>query len=174
MSTPNTDISKVLWNDSVALNGYNSPEQYREHILEQYKIYLEMADRISNRRDVANAFFLTLNGLVLSATGILIDKGYGFSPNWALLFPLAVLLFGCFFWWRIIFSYKQLNGAKFYILGELETKLPASPYRKAEWEVLLKEGKDRSVYWPLTHLESKIPGLFAIGYLIAAIALWLT
>lgn len=101
MSTPNTDISKVLWNDSVSLNGYNSTEQYREHILEQYKIYLEMADRISNRRDVANAFFLTLNGLVLSAT-------------------------------------------------------------------------DRTVYWPLTHLESKIPGLFATGYLIAAIALWLT
>jgi len=172
MSTPTRNISDILWNDGIVQNGYQSEEQYREHILEQYKIYLEMADRISNRRDIANAFFLTLNGLFLGAAGALIDKGYEFSPKWALCFPLAVLLFGCFFWWRIIFSYKQLNGAKFYIVGEFETRLPASPYRKAEWQTLLKEGMDRKVYWPLTHLESKVPGLFAIGYLIAALALW--
>ena len=131
-----------------------------------------MADRISSRRDVANAFFLTLNGIFLSAAGALIDKGYQFTPKWALLFPAFVLLLQCFFWWRLIYSYKQLNGAKFNIVGEFETRLPASPYRKAEWLTLLKEGKERSTYWPLTHLESKIPGIFAIGYIAAAVALW--
>ncbi len=172
MSNPPQDLSKVLWNDVPPNNGYASEDQYREHILEQYKVYLELADKISVRRDVANAFFLSLNGLCLGAAGSLIDKGYSFTPKWALLFPLAVLLLECFFWWRLIISYKQLNGAKFQIVGEFESRLPASPYRKAEWETLLKHGADRKTYWPLTHLESKIPIIFFVGYLIAAISLW--
>jgi len=33
---------------------------YKEHLLEQYKIYVEMADRISARRNLANVFFFIL------------------------------------------------------------------------------------------------------------------
>ena len=172
MSNPTSDLSRILWNDTPPKNGYASEEQYREHTLEQYKLYVEMADRISARRDTANAFFLTLNGLFLGAAGALIDKGHAFTPKWALFFPLSVLLLECFFWFRLIISYKQLNGAKFNIVGEFETRLPASPYRKAEWITALKEGKHRKTYWPLTHLESKIPVVFAVGYLVAAVALW--
>lgn len=58
------------------------------------------------------------------------------------------------------------------MVGEIETRLPASPYRKAEWETLLKEGRDRKVYWPLTHVEAKIPWIFAAAYLLAAAALF--
>ncbi len=172
MSNAPQDLSKILWNDTPALNGYQSNDQYQQHILEQYKLYVEMADKVSARRDIANGFFLTLNGLLLGASGALIEKGYSLNPKWALAFPLFVLLLGCFFWWQLILAYKQLNGAKFQIVGELEMRLPASPYRKAEWDCLLKQGRDRSVYWPITHLESKVPGIFAVGYLIAAIALW--
>ena len=171
MSNPSSDVSTVLWNDDVPQNGYSSSEQYRNHILEQYKMYVEMADRISKRRDVANGFFLSMNGLFLGGAGALINKGQPVSSKWALVFPLIVLLLECFFWWRLIISYKQLNGAKFNIAGEFESRLPASPYRKAEWIHALKEGKDRSVYWPLTHLESKVPIIFAAGYLLAAIVL---
>lgn len=172
MTTPTTDISKVLWNDIPPQNGYGSEQQYRDHVLEQYKMYVEMADRISSRRDIANTFFLTLNGLALASAGGLIEKGHSLSQKWALIFPLLVLWLGCFFWNRLINSFRQLNGVKFYVVGELEARLPASPYRKAEWETLLKEGKDRRVYWPLTHVESKIPLIFAVAYLFAAVSLW--
>lgn len=168
---PAIDISKLLWNDTLPNNGYQD-QQYRDHVLEQYKLYVEMADRISNRRDVANAFFLTLNGLLFGAVGVIIDKGFYFNPKWTIFFPLIVLLFGCFFWWRLILSYKQLNGAKWTIVGELEVRLPSSPYGKAEWKGALGEGKDRKVYWPLTHLESWIPWIFAAGYIIAASVFW--
>ncbi len=172
MSTPSSDISKILWNDNPVRNGYANEDQYRDHVLEQYKLYVEMADRISSRRDIANTFFLTLNGAALGSAGVLIEKGFGFTEKWALFFPLLVLLLGCFFWNRLINSFRQLNGVKFYVVGELEMRLPASPYRKAEWETLLKEGKDRKVYWPLTHVEAKIPWIFAGAYLLAAIALF--
>lgn len=172
MSTPANDLVTALWNDTPAQNNYQSGDQYREHILEQYKLCIEMADRISSRRDVSNGFFLTLNSLIFGAIGFLFEKQNLLPSKWILLLPLAVLLLECFFWWRLIISYKQLNGAKFHIIGVLESRLPASPYGRAEWDLLLKKGTDRKTYWPLTHLESKIPIIFGAGYLIAAIFLW--
>lgn len=172
MSKMPDSISGALWNDKSLQNDYQSNEQYYEHVLEQYKLCVEMADRISSRRDIANGFFLTLNGLILGAIGFLSEKQNLLPSKWALLLPLAVLLLECFFWRRLIISYKRLNSAKFQIIGELESKLPASPYGKAEWDFLLKKGLDKKTYWPLTHLESKIPMLFGISYLIATILLW--
>ena len=94
------------------------------------------------------------------------------EPRWALLFPILVLLLLCFFWWSLISSFKKLNGAKFQIVGAFEMRLPASPYKKAEWDTLLKHGRDRRTYWPLNHVESWIPVVFAFGYMVAAVALW--
>lgn len=167
------EIQKIdfeLWSDV----SYESNEQRREHILEQYKLYVEMADRISNRRDVANAFFLTLNGIILGTAGTLIEKAANFENKWLFLFPALVLLLQCYFWWRLILSYKQLNGAKFRIIGRFEDQLPASPYGKAEWQGLLSEGKNRKLYWPLTHLEANIPIIFGVSYLVALIWLLVT
>lgn len=44
----------------------------------------------------------------------------------------------------------------------MERELPYSPY-KAEW-ILLGEGKDKKLYYPLTHLELWIPRLFILMY----------
>ena len=52
------DIREVLWNEEFA-----DPAQ----LLEQYKLYVEMADRISQRRGAANTFFLTFNTAVVGA-----------------------------------------------------------------------------------------------------------
>ena len=35
-------------------------EDYRAHLLEQYKLYVEMADRVSQRRDQSNRFYVTI------------------------------------------------------------------------------------------------------------------
>src|SRR5256885_4461010 len=37
--------------------------------LEQYKLYVEMADRISSRRLTANSFFLTINSAIIALGG---------------------------------------------------------------------------------------------------------
>jgi hypothetical protein len=47
------EYKKVLFKNQ---EGYPS-DQLRGHLLEQYKLYLEMADRISSRRQSANSFF---------------------------------------------------------------------------------------------------------------------
>lgn len=140
--------------------------KYKEHLLEQYKLYVEMADRVSARRSTANAFFLTANTLLLSGSGILshICSGSVISDPLAPAMALIGGILLCFAWKSIVKSYKQLNDGKFKIIHAIEKKLPIGLY-EAEWKVL-GEGKDTKKYAPLTRLESLIPNIFIILYIL--------
>jgi len=59
------EYKKVLFKNQ---EGYPS-DQLRGHLLEQYKLYIEMADRISSRRQSANSFFLSLNTTLVALGG---------------------------------------------------------------------------------------------------------
>ena len=51
-----------------------SPEQYgekfSEHLLEQYKLYVQSAQQISDRRAMANNYMLTLNSTLATLYGV--------------------------------------------------------------------------------------------------------
>jgi len=153
-----------LWTILESENEYlQNKSLYQSHILEQYKIYAEMADRISARRNLANVFFLTLHTTIIGAVGFSFEKIELINPKWLVTFPIVAIVVLCYVWWRLIKSYRQLNTAKYIVIGELEKKLPASPYWSAEWKAL-GEGKDPNKYTPLTHLENIVPFIFAILY----------
>ena len=59
------DINKKL--ESVKKEQYGN--DYSLHLLEIYKIYVEMTDRISTRRQSANSFFLSINTLLIALVG---------------------------------------------------------------------------------------------------------
>lgn len=61
-------------------------------------------------------------------------------------------------------SYKQLNTGKFEVLHEIEKKLPLALYG-FEWKIL-KEGKEKDVYFPFSHVEMLIPQVFGIAYFV--------
>jgi hypothetical protein len=137
--------------------------------LEQYKLYLEMLDRISERRQTANSYFLTIN------TGLCGLVGYLFSRDAApelhnlfWLIPIAGILLS-YFWYRLVRSYRDLNSAKFTVVHLIEEHLPLAPY-KAEW-IELGEGKDSKRYTPFTHLEIWVPRSFMIMYFVLLIYL---
>lgn len=162
-SPPDQDqLAQSLWNDAWTTSDGAGV------ILEQYKIYVEMADRISARRGLTNTFFLTLNTAVLTAVGVAWAHPPHHVGYW-LAIPVVVLLGECTSWFWLVRSYRQLNSAKYAVVGALETKLPASPYWKAEWTAL-GEGRDRARYWPITHLEQGVPLLFAAAYLAGFLA----
>jgi hypothetical protein len=61
------DIGEALWNTAVGASGYSEDrERYQQAILEQYKLCVEMADRVSARRSLTNTFFLSLNSAVVA------------------------------------------------------------------------------------------------------------
>lgn len=164
---PLEEIEQELWNDGVTAASYAADEdaKYRGAILEQYKIYVEMADRISARRGLTNTFFLTLNSAVFTLFGVFWKDRPAHISDWALALVLAVALGQAAAWWFIVRSYRQLNSGKYKVVGLLEKRLPASPYWSAEWAAL-KRGEDWRVYLPLTHAEQWVPIVFAAVYVI--------
>ena len=157
------EIPTALWNDQIDAQDYEGAhERYQTAILEQYKLYVEMADRISGRRGLTNTFFLTLNTLVFTTIGVFWKDRPELNPS-LLALPLVIALGQCAGWLMIVRSYRQLNSAKFRVIGALEQRLPASPYWNAEWKAL-GDGRDWRTYLPLTHLEQWIPILFALVY----------
>ena len=91
-------------------------EKYPDHLLEQYKLYVEMADRVSQRRDQSNRFYVTIVS-ALAAIVVIIAR-FGVPANGALL-EVAFLVIGLFgfalsiVWHFNIRSYRILNSAKF-------------------------------------------------------------
>jgi hypothetical protein len=156
-----TAIRASLWNATA-----DQPDAAAA-ILEQYKVYVEMADRVSARRGATNTFFLTLNTAAVSAIG-LVWSGHFVASRWILAFLFAGLIVQCLAWFWLLRSYRQLNTAKYAVVGVLEERLPASPYWAAEWKAL-GEGRDPARYWPLSHLEQWIPSLFVVIYLFGFI-----
>lgn len=162
-------LANNLWNEIVLPDKYGSKEQYYQHLFEQYKICVEMADKISERRNSSNTFFLTLHTLLIGIASFVYEKGPKVTNLWLNVFPLIAALALCYVWWRLIRSYRQLNTVKYRIIGEYECKLPSSPYWKAEWTALGK-GKNPKLYKPLTDVEHWIPILFGFIYMLIAIS----
>lgn len=133
-------------------------EKLRGTLLDQYKLYVEMADRVSARRQHANTFALSINtalialvGYVQSLDSAVLKEGF----FWAIALAGLVLNF---VWYRLVRSYRDLNTAKFVVIHHIEKRLVISPY-DAEWEAV-GQGKDRKRYLPFTHIEIWIPWIF--------------
>ena len=133
---------------------YADNEKYQAHLLDQYKLYVEMADRVSARRQTANSYFLSINTALLGFAGYVTTKGAD-DQVW-MLGVVGIVL--SYLWYRIIVSYRDLSSAKFKVVHEIEKRLPISPY-DAEWEAMGR-GKDPSLYRPLTHVEKGVPWVF--------------
>lgn len=132
------------------------PEGY----VDVYKLAVEMADRISARRAVASTFFLS----VQSALVVLV--GATSIEDWAFALPGLVLAIT---WWLLLRSYRLLNGAKFEVIQEMETQLPASPFQ-AEWDLLDPTDKAwRERYFELGLLERIVPVVFGIIFLVVLV-----
>jgi hypothetical protein len=143
---------------------------FEKHILEQYKLYVEMADRISARRMLANSFFVSVHVALVTAFTVMLKEKI-LIPSFVNLLPFLSVVFLCYMWWKIIKSYRQLNSGKFKVIHAIEQILPIAPY-DAEWHIL-GNGKEQSKYFPLTHIENYIPVCFAILYIALAINLFM-
>lgn len=149
-------------NSQISPSSYGQNNIYQEHILEQYKLYVEMADRASARRQKANNYFIALNTLVLSVFGTIIGlKKDSLSSTWLVLVGILGIVLSVT-WWLILLSYRQLNAGKFEVVDKLESILPVKPYA-IEW-ILLGQGTDNKKYFPISRVEQIIPILICVVY----------
>jgi hypothetical protein len=171
MADPEVDKSG-LFNEIGDGQVYPHNEKWYSHLLDQYKMYVEMADRISQRRATANSYFLSLNSAILAFVGYLTTKDVS-EHLWMLALggiALSVL------WEALITSYRNLNTAKFKVIHKIEKRLPISPY-EAEW-LAMGEGKVPELYRPISHIEQGVPyvfiGLHAIVFVRTFPWCWVT
>lgn len=163
MTTPD-DINSILF----VSEGGKYGDKYVEHVLEQYKVYLQAANAVSDRRQKANEFFLALNTALVTVLGYMSTKPE--STNFGLMFVLAAIagITVDYLWYRIIQSYKGLNGGKYEVVHAIEQRLPLALY-DAEWQ-MLGRGKDKRKYWPFTHIELLVPWVFVAIYVVVLLA----
>jgi len=142
--------------------GYGS--EFQAHLLEQYKLYVEMADRVSSRRVQTASFYTSILSALLALLSITSNKELFQGSQSFVLLTIAILgLCLCLAWAANINSYKQLNSLKFKVIHDMETHLPFPCY-DMEWKIL-KEDKNRRHYFRLTAIEQYIPVILAVPYL---------
>ncbi len=126
-------------------------DEKTEIILAQWQTCVEMANSISQRRDVMNNIFVTLNLAILASISFVWD--------YKIIFLLIVGLIVCILWCTLIRNFKLLNAEKFNVILEIEKKLPVKPYSE-EWKRLQQNSK----YKDGTRLEKILPHMFILMY----------
>jgi hypothetical protein len=139
------------------------------YLLEQYKLVVEMADRISERRQGVNNFYIG----ILSALALLYSLLEKAPTPWARAvlqssLPIVAIIL-CVMWALLIASYRRINAAKYEVILEMEKRLPAAPYTD-EWNRL---GAGKARHYQVTKLEMAIPFLFALAFLALLVTAFL-
>jgi hypothetical protein len=134
------------------------PGELPEGYLEQYKLAVEMADRVSARRGNANTFYLAIQSALIALMGVKdVDR-------WAV--ATAGLLLSLT-WFLQLRSYRQLNTAKYAVINAMEAKLPVAVFDR-EWSMLKKEGPKawRERYAELGYVERLVPVAFGLVFAV--------
>ncbi len=155
------DLSDELWNvnDTETFNN----EIYHQLLMEQYKVYVEMADRVSARRGLAHTFFMTFHAIILGVLGVTLSHEQSIYKVGFMLFPLLGLLVMCYGWWSLVQYFRRTMRAKTMVIAELEKRLPSSPSWEAERKAMGRENP----YGPLKRMEVVLPFIFALLYLFS-------
>lgn len=118
---------------------------------EEFRMYLESAERTTDRRLELNKSNASLSLLILAGIGAIVSWSFGKDG----VQPFAVVIIGaiallaavfCRWWWKQVVSYKDLNSAKFKVLNEMAPRIvfpdvldlsccSDEPFRK-EWDIL--------------------------------------
>ena len=148
-------------------------ENYDAHVLDLYKLYVDMADRISARRQSANSFFLSINTAVVALVGYVhLGKDSPATEGFYSLVAVAGIVL-CYLWYRLVRSYKDLNTGKFKVIHQIESRLPLRLF-DAEWEAVGR-GEDPTKYLPFTTVELRVPWVFAAMHaivLLRSLPIW--
>lgn len=128
-----------------------------EQLFEQYKLYVEMADHVSERRDKTNRFYLSIITGIISLVSIVFSLT-GEHESFIILILICCIVIS-WNWYQNILSYKRLNSGKFDVINHIEKKLSAKGFT-VEWILVKDQG-----YHDLTNIEKNIP-LFFMGICI--------
>lgn len=176
MSTPSAPLSAACQAPNVATtdsidsclfpHGVPTDAKDIDRMFELYKIMVASSEALVGRRQGVNTFFLSINGAILTAAGLILGTGNDGQVKAAGLMILAVtgaILAGA--WNSLLLSFGQLNAGKFEVINRIEKLFPVAIF-EAEWNAL-KEGKDPKTYRTFSSREVWPPRTLLGLYLIS-------
>ncbi|MEM7442745.1 MAG: hypothetical protein AAF414_05365 [Pseudomonadota bacterium] len=143
------------------------PDDDGSKLLRLYLYYAGQTESLVNRRGANSRYFLTVNAGLSSLTGLMLELEPG-GKLWLAILPVAGIVV-CAVWWLLTRSYRILTKARFDVITEIETRLPAAPYTD-EWQ-MIKKGPAYSEYKSIARQEAIVPLIFVALYLIFLIAI---
>jgi|GEM_PF-1081416 len=167
----NDDFSRIMkelvdYRETDFLNEFREPQNQDRMIL--YKTMVETSEKLIDRRQKTNVFFVTAIGTLISILSILprfqMDKSHSMFLFNAL--GITGIVF-CNSWRNLISNYGKLNTAKFKVILELEKSFSASIFT-AEWIALLN-GDQKKPYKSFTKTEQYIPVIMIFLILVTMI-----
>lgn len=153
----------------------STKDQPDSQVLDIYKLAVEMADRVSARRAVANAFFLTVNTSLIAVVGLSTAQPEHLLPFVAVCVA-GIAVSAC--WLLLLRVYRRLNAAKFAVINQIEADhLPIKPYTQ-EWSELMPEDADGTrlrdrlgkMFRELGDIERIVPLVFGALYIVLLVA----
>ncbi len=140
--------------------------QEQEHILEQYKLYVGSAEKVTDRRNAANTFYLTLTTSIAGVIGYVKTNDFDNDKYLILGLSISAILI-CIYWVNLLENYRKLNSGKFKVIHEIEKLLPLKLF-DFEWEKLGR-GNDKKLYKKMSNVEKGIPFIFGVLFFFVII-----
>ena len=162
-------VSRPLFAEVLFPSGPPKGDAETREALDLYKIMVKSSEDLVSRRHGVNTFFLTMNGALLMASGIIVQSSGGDRLGGLGIAVLAVAgAILCAAWRSLITSFGQLNRGKFQVINTIARYLKAAIYA-AEWEALGR-GEDPKVYRSFTSREIWVPTALLVLHTLTAVA----
>ena len=154
-------IELKLFNSNLDVN---TPAE-KAMLFEQYKMVVESAQKIEERRKDLNSIFITINWIFFTVLSQMTHlNNVQFSSVLALAVLLIVAIVVSIHWLIVISSYKHLNYINYALLRSLENLLPTAVFSlRTDIMSELEEAEKGNV---ILEKETLIPKLFLIIYFI--------
>jgi hypothetical protein len=137
-------------------SGLPKTEAHSKEVLDLYKVMVGSSESLVQRRQGVNTFFLTINGALLTASGLIVQSSQNEEMGaWGVAVLSIAGLILCGAWRSLITSFGQLNRGKFKVINSIERHLKSAIY-SAEW-VALGRGEDPAIYRSFTSREIWVP-----------------
>lgn len=120
-----------------------------DHKFDQYKMFVDSAEKNSENRIKQSNFYLTINLAFLSYT---IAQGLDLPR---LIIAAAIGVTICVVWLLTISNYAKRNGVKFDIINEMENDFNA---------LFSEEWKRVKILTPLSRYEKTVAVIFIVAY----------
>lgn len=164
-----TNSSRPVFTEILFPSGPPKSDSEVNQALDLYKMMVASSEGLVSRRQGVNTFFLTMNGALLTASGIIVQGSGGNRLGGLGIAVLAIAgAILCAAWRSLITSFGQLNRGKFRVINTIEQYLNAAIYA-AEWEALGR-GENPKVYRSFTSREIWVPNALLVLHVVTTIA----